>query len=134
MSEPDCAVVKFGLTLEDREIEASARVPAGPVRVVDLLPVLHNLASAVVAVGEEQVREQGKVISCGPGCGACCRQNVPISEMDARYLAALVEAMPEARRARVTGRFRAALARLEELGLIAKLRAMSRHTPAERFE
>jgi len=134
VSEPDCAVVKFSLTVGDREIEASARVPAGPVRVVDILPVLHSLASAVVAVGEEQAREQGKVISCRPGCGACCRQIVPISEMDARYLAALVEAMPEARRAQVAGRFRAAVARLEELGLIAKFREMSRHTPAERQE
>lgn len=134
MSEPDCAVVKFSLTVGDREIEASARVPAGPVRVVDILPVLHSLASAVVAVGEEQAREQGKVISCRAGCGACCRQIVPISEMDARYLAALVEAMPEARRARVVERFRAAVARLEELGLIAKFREMSRYTPAERQE
>lgn len=134
MSEPDCAVVKFNLTVGDREIEASARVPAGPVRVVDILPVLHNLASAVVAVGQEQAREQGKAISCRPGCGACCRQIVPISEMDARYLAALVEAMPEARRAQVVERFRAAVARLEELGLIVKFRQMSRYTPAERVE
>ncbi len=132
MSETDSAVVKFSLTVGDREIEASARVPAGPVRVVDILPVLHNLASAVVAVGEAQAREQGKVISCGPHCGACCRQIVPISEMDARYLAALVEAMPEPRRAQVVGRFSAAVARLEELGLIAKFRQISKYTPAER--
>jgi len=134
MSEPGRAVVKFSLTVGDREIEASARVPAGPVRVVDILPVLHNLASAVVAVGEEQAREAGKVISCRPGCGACCRQIVPISEMDARYLAALVEAMPEPRRTQVVERFRAAVTRLEELGLIAKFRKMSRYTPAERVE
>jgi len=135
MSEPDRAVVKFSLTVGDREIEASARVPAGPVRVVDILPVLHSLASAVVAVGAEQARDEGKLISCRAGCwAACCRHIVPISEMDARYLAALVEAMPEARRAQVAGRFRATVARLEELGLIAKLREISRYTPAERLE
>ena len=134
MSEPDRAVVKFSLTVGDREIEASARVPAGPVRVVDILPVLHSLASAVVAAGEEQAREAGKVISCRAGCWACCRQLIPISEMDARYLAALVEAMPEPRRTQVVERFRAAVARLEELGLIAKFREMSRYTPAERQE
>jgi Fe-S-cluster containining protein len=134
MSQTGYVVVKFSLTVGDREMEASARVPAGPVRVADILPVLHNLASAVIAVGEEQAREQGKVISCRAGCGTCCRQIVPISEMDARYLAALVEAMPEARRARVAGRFRAAVARLEELGLIAKCREISRYTPDERLE
>ena len=133
MSDAGHAVVKFGLKVADRELEASARVPAGAVRVVDVLPVLHGLASAIISVAEEQVREEGKTISCRAGCGACCRQVVPISEMEARYLADLVASMPEERRAEVVERFRAAVEVFEAKGLIDKLRSISNYTPDERL-
>ena len=42
-------VLKFGLNVAGREMEASARVPLGPVQVMDVLPVLHGIVSMIVA-------------------------------------------------------------------------------------
>ncbi len=104
--------VRFELAIGDRTIEASAPIPDEPMRVIDLLPVLLAFDDAVVAMSAAPVVEQGKTVSCGPGCGACCRQVVPVSEAEARYISDLVEAMPEERRVHVRERFRAAQAAL----------------------
>lgn len=82
-------------------------------RPVDLLPVVFSLADAVVALSESWAVENGKTVSCRAGCGACCRQLVPVSEVEALHLAEVVAAMPEDRRERVTERFRDACARAE---------------------
>ena len=42
-------------------------------------------------------RPRGVRVSCRAGCGACCRQLVPIAEAEARRIRDLVEAMPEPR-------------------------------------
>ncbi len=113
--------VPFELTLGERTIEASVAVPEAPMRVADLLPVLLAFADAVVSMAVEPVREAGKAIPCGPGCGACCRQLVPISEAEAQYLVELVAAMPEERQARIRKRVRAAQAALGK-SMVARLR------------
>jgi Fe-S-cluster containining protein len=54
-------------------------------RVADLLPVLFAFDDAVLAMAADQVTNHGANISCRAGCGACCRQPVPVSE--AMYVA-----------------------------------------------
>ncbi|MGE5151367.1 MAG: YkgJ family cysteine cluster protein [Rhodospirillaceae bacterium] len=68
-----------------------------------VLPALQGLVNATVAAAE-----RGRAISCRKGCGACCRQLVPISRTEGEALLALVEALPEARRTAVRARFAAA--------------------------
>ncbi|MGD0199577.1 MAG: YkgJ family cysteine cluster protein [Bryobacteraceae bacterium] len=116
--------VPFELDLGQRTIEASAEIPDAPMRVADLLPVLLSFDGAVVEMVADQVRAAGKIITCGLGCGACCRQIVPISEAEALYLAELVGAMPAERQARVRERFRDALAAAGE-SLLSRLRDTS---------
>jgi Fe-S-cluster containining protein len=70
-----------------------------------LLPILLSLTDAVVAMSESWAAENGKTVSCRAGCGACCRQLVPVSELEALHLAHVVEAMPLDRRERVMQRF-----------------------------
>ncbi|HEY3111241.1 MAG TPA: YkgJ family cysteine cluster protein, partial [Chloroflexota bacterium] len=55
------------------------------------------------------------------GCGACCRQLVPISSVEARVLTELIDRLPEARRAVVEERFGDAAERLAAAGLLEKL-------------
>jgi Fe-S-cluster containining protein len=100
--------LKFRLDAPDRFIEASVNLPREALRPVELLPVLLPLASAVTGMSESRTIENGETVSCRAGCGACCRQLVPVSELEALHLAALVEAMPEPRRSTVKERFREA--------------------------
>jgi NADH:ubiquinone oxidoreductase subunit D len=56
-------------------------------------------------LAEENARASGATVSCKKGCGACCRQLVPVSEIEARQLKELVEQMPEPRRSEIWARF-----------------------------
>jgi Fe-S-cluster containining protein len=83
--------------------------------------VFRSLAEAIIAQTVEGDVAQGLTISCRSGCGACCRQLVPISEAETRVLRDLVDALPEAHRTEVLARFADARKRLEESGLLEKL-------------
>jgi len=96
-------------------MDAGASIPDAPMRVADLLPVLFAFDDAVVAMAADQVTNHGANISCRAGCGACCRQLVPVSEAEAIYLAGLVSQLPEDAQTPVRARFREAAAALESL-------------------
>lgn len=115
--------LRFRLAGEVVGLEAS--VPDGPSRVADVLPAVQALTSAVVAAAVRRVEREGKAISCAKGCGACCRQPVPVGEAEAIALAKLVAAMPPERQAAVRSRFDAGIARLAEAGLLERARRMS---------
>ncbi len=86
-----------------------------------LLPALRTTADAFVAYGAEMSVTAGKPVSCAKGCGACCRQLVPLARAEARQLATLIEELPEPRRAVVKERFAEALRRVEAAGLLPSL-------------
>jgi Fe-S-cluster containining protein len=73
----------------------------------------------VVEAAERRTQDAGRRVTCREGCAACCRQAVPVTEAEARRLAALVEAMPEPRRSEVMARFDAAgrALRASDMGL-----------------
>ncbi len=103
-------------------VEFDLTVPTAPVGPAVVLPVLHGLWSTVEAGLVEDVEREGRRVSCRPGCGACCRQLVPITRIEARRLAELLEALPEPRRSVVHERFADAVRRLDEAGLLETLR------------
>lgn len=119
--------IEFSLQAGSRTIEASARVPAGPVPLVQIIPVIHGIASALAQVGIEEVQEEGKTVSCRAGCGACCRQAVPVTEPEAQYLAALVESLPAGHQAHVRERFRQAIERVDAAGVGHKMRNLGEY-------
>jgi len=106
-------------------------VPARPVTVEQLLPILRGLSSLFSARGAVRSEAAGRPISCRVGCGACCRQLVPLSPSEAGALARLVDALPEPRRGQIRGRFEEALQKLDAAGLLGR---MGTRTPAERTE
>ena len=89
-------------------VKMELTVPAAPVKPPRMLPIFHQMANAIVGFSEEGIRNEGKEISCKMGCGACCRQPVPISEAEVYQIAALVDEMPEPRRSVIRERFRVA--------------------------
>jgi len=91
------------LSVGDLRIAHPITVPSGPVPAADVVPALQGLVNAVVAAAEA-----GKAISCRKGCGACCRQLVPISRTEGERLLSTVAALPAERRAVLEGRFAAA--------------------------
>lgn len=123
MDAPE-VTIRFSLTLGEREMESSVRLPTAPATLTQILPVLLGLDSALVQAAEEEIAGQGLSISCRAGCGACCRQFAPIGEAEARYLAELVDSMPPERQAEIRRRFQQALEKLDAAGVLERARTL----------
>lgn len=96
----------------DLRIVHPITVPNAAVPAAEVVPALQGLVNAVV-----EAAEMGKAISCRKGCGACCRQLVPVSRTEGERLLQVVQEMPAERREVVKARFAAAEAAIEVGGL-----------------
>jgi Fe-S-cluster containining protein len=105
----------------DWDLQTMVSVPQGPTGVRDLLPLAQSFSDAVVNAVVKTNEENGQKISCTKGCGACCRQLVPITETEARHIRTVVERLPEPRRITVRARFAEARQRLEKSGGLEQL-------------
>lgn len=103
------------LTIGELAVAHPIAVPSASVPATDIVPALQGLVNAVVAAAEA-----GRVVSCTKGCGACCRQVVPVSRTEGERLLQLVDVMPAGRRAGIEQRFAAAEAVLAPAGLAAR--------------
>jgi Fe-S-cluster containining protein len=118
---PESVSGTLRLATDDWQLEAKVTVPTGPVRVREFLPLVQSLADRVVDAAVQSAEADGKRVSCKKGCGACCRQPVPIAETEAHHIREVLENLPEPRRSVVRGRFDEARRRLAEAGLLEKL-------------
>jgi Fe-S-cluster containining protein len=113
--------VNVTLSIGGRPLAAEFTVPEGPARVRDVLPAIRSVVNQIVDMGVEDVEAAGERVSCRKGCGACCRQLVPISPSEAQAIRDLVEAMPEDRRQAVGRRMAEARDKVESAGLLGAL-------------
>src|SRR5690349_6337406 len=93
------------LKVAGEPLKMQMTVPATPVKPHRMLPVFQKMTDSFVEMGALAAGTQGKTISCRAGCGACCRQPVPLMEMQIYHIAEVVEAMPEPRRTEIKKRF-----------------------------
>ena len=112
----DTAKIHLQVLGQDREL--SFPVGIGPRPVTDLLQPARELANRISQIAVEHVEAEGKQVSCKAGCGACCRQIVPISGVEAVSIAAVVASLPKPRQDEVRRRFAAAVATMEAQGLL----------------
>jgi Fe-S-cluster containining protein len=124
----------FTLRLGNNQYKCELNLTNAPVRVSDMLPVLNSLTDLVVqsATGEEV--EQGRQISCRAGCGACCRQPVPVSPHEMELLRSVVEGMESGRRERVRQRFADAVERMRQGGILEAVKGIGALSEEERLE
>ena len=74
--------VEFTIGVGDGQIVASANVPVGATNLTQILPVLQSMEDSMISGMGVQLAEAGHPISCRAGCGACCRQMVPLGLID----------------------------------------------------
>ncbi|HEY0544237.1 MAG TPA: YkgJ family cysteine cluster protein [Pyrinomonadaceae bacterium] len=122
------------LNVSGAQLEMDITVPVGETRPRRMLPIFQSLAEALVGVGVREAEAEGRAVSCKKGCGACCRQLVPLAEMEAHQLVELIESLPEPRRTTVRARFDDAYERLRAAGLLEKLEYPERFQLGEMME
>src|SRR5580698_6530439 len=108
----------FSIPVAGVFLQASAYVPAGRTTLTELLPIVQNLENAIIGKVTEEAAACGKPISCRAGCGACCRQLVPLNLFEAEALTDWIRTLPEERQKALAERFHQALSALRDAGVI----------------
>ena len=103
----------------------SLRVPREPMRLADLVPLAQRFTNLVVESSVRLEEREGRAISCRAGCGACCRQIVPVSAPEAFRLADHLIGLDDATRDAFLARFDDVERALDAAGMIARLDALS---------
>jgi Fe-S-cluster containining protein len=124
-SDPSPAEVTANIEMKilSKRISLQLTVSTGPIGARELLPIAHGLTQVASDIACSESEASGKPVSCKAGCGACCRQLIPITQPEAHQLRALVGAMPDARRLEVERRFDDALSQLQHAGMLDALRS-----------
>jgi Fe-S-cluster containining protein len=118
---PDTVSVDFTIGIGDGHFAVTAVVPAGQTNLTQILPVLQSLDDSFISGVTSQLSEDGRTVSCKAGCGACCRQMVPLSIFEAEALSAWIQTLPESRQQELARRFHEALLKLAGTGLIDRM-------------
>ena len=95
-----------------------------PMRLANLVPLAQALASAQVERTLQCEADEGRQLSCKAGCGACCRQLVPISPPEAFALASMTVALDAAARDELIQRVERAVAEIDRRGALPQLREL----------
>jgi len=117
----ETVAVEFSIGIGDGTLNATAVVPKGPTTLTQILPVLQSLDDSLVAGVGTQLHGAGLTISCRAGCGACCRQMVPLSIFEAEALADWIRSLPAVRQQELAERFDTALRKLAGAGFIDRM-------------
>ena len=134
MKNGNLATGQIKLVIKGKPLEVQVSVPVKPVKPQRMLPVLQKMTNLFVNIGVEATQSAGGEISCKKGCGACCRQPVPLPEFEAYNIAEIVEKMPEPRRSQIKARFEEALTHLTEIGWIERFEDCADYSESERTE
>jgi len=116
MAEDEWVTGNVSLKIGGYPLDMEMTVPAKPVKPHRMLPIFHQMANSFADIGVQAVESEGRSVSCKAGCGACCRQPVPIAEIEIYQIAELVESMPEPRRTDVKKRFADAVEHFRTIG------------------
>jgi Fe-S-cluster containining protein len=116
MDQDDWITGRVTLRIGAQPVDLDMTVPAQPVPLHRMIPIFQQVTNMFVEASTGVAERESRAISCKAGCGACCRQAVPISEAEVQQVADLVDAMPEPRRGEIRARFAAAVERIRPTG------------------
>ena len=126
MNNKDASVrCTMQISVAEKQAEIQIDVPAGKVKLQRMLPFLQELTNMFVQNFVRKTEKDGRRISCKAKCGACCRQLVPISKIEAYHLSKLVRNLPALEKKKISKRFEKAVEQLESIGWMAKMRGVA---------
>lgn len=106
--------LRLEIQTADGPLRATLGIPPRPMRLPELAYGFLEISNKLVDIESKRSEREGRPISCRKGCGACCRQLVPLSPPEAWMISDLVASLPSARQAEVRASFASALVRLSE--------------------
>ena len=113
--------VEFALRVGEGHLKAKVEVPAGRTNVTELLPIIQSFENSIIGEAVKQAVDAGLSVSCKAGCGACCRQMVPVSIFEAQALGQWIRTLPIEQQQALEARFHQTLLALRDTGIIKRL-------------
>lgn len=95
----------FELVTPHGTVRGALPLPGRPVHLSEAVVPLFGVDSAIVDQAVRHAAATGQPSRCGPGCGACCRQLVPLAVPEAFALTATLRDLPPAQRHLLRHRF-----------------------------
>ncbi len=95
----------------------SIEVPDLPLRLSEPVPLMQALCDKIVDQACAAALKSGGRVTCSKGCGACCRQVIPVAIPEALFLMEHIESMEPGRREIITRRLSGALEACRREGL-----------------
>jgi Fe-S-cluster containining protein len=92
-------------------------IPGKPIGLSDLVAFMQTVADAIVTLAIKKAGESNEQVTCGPGCGVCCSQLIPLSAPEVFYIIGRLLELPLAERAPILRRFESIERRMDESGL-----------------
>jgi Fe-S-cluster containining protein len=127
MTNVNLLTAEINVSIAGAKLRLNLSVPDQETRPDIVLPLLWELTDAVEQIAVSQVSNADQHVSCKKGCGACCRQFVPVTPLEARFLNEYVSELPKARQQEIRTRFKQAQEQLENAGIVEKLLNISEY-------
>ncbi|MBD3321253.1 MAG: hypothetical protein GF350_09180 [Chitinivibrionales bacterium] len=118
---PSLKKVTIELDLPEGLLAYKVDLKPGPVKLHHVVRKLLRFCDEVNELGEGIAAQFGKKIACGPSCGACCRQMVPLSPPEAAHIAEIVNSLPKDKKKEIIARFTGARQKLARSGVLEKM-------------
>ncbi len=134
MAKTEWITGHIGVNVKGIPMEFDITVPATPVKPHRMLPIFQQMANAFVDTSVNAVEAEGMKISCKAGCGACCRQPVPISETEVYQIAELVESIPEPRRSEIKKKFAEGIEHFQKKDWFSRMNALNDAGPSKEMD
>lgn len=126
--------VNFELNVAGDPLTHHAPVLDAKTTAVELIPAFQAFTNQVVEHSIKLTEREGKTISCKAGCGACCKQPVPVTLLEVEHIDRVVKKMPAQKQQDVRAVFAHHLKAVEDAGLLEKLKSISDLEPEQRHQ
>ena len=121
MKKPKSALklidAQLTLTIGGVACEFKLSVPENKTTPAAILPFVRTVTNKAISIAVDEFTKDGKQISCKKGCGACCAQLVPISEIETREIAKLIKSYPKPKKKALMDKFNAAKKQFVDEGI-----------------
>ncbi|HYK92203.1 MAG TPA: YkgJ family cysteine cluster protein [Acidobacteriota bacterium] len=115
-SDKEPRILTVDLQTKFGRVRGNLALPPGEMRLAEFAWNAMVLDEKLIHLAVTSEARQGRQVSCRKGCGACCRQAVPVSPPEAWMLRDLIASFAPDRRATVLQRFAQIRQRLEQEG------------------
>lgn len=102
-------------------LHVSMLLPDRTVSLRELLPTIQKINHKIIDIAVQQANADGKTVSCKKGCGACCKQLVPITKTETWQITELVNKLPKEKQKRIKQAFNEARETLQNSSLWEQL-------------